>query len=66
MSGANPISSHMAASTQLSKFDSLSFDNTTLFWSIVGILLYLSLTRLDISFFVNKVCQFIHESKISH
>lgn len=36
MTGTNPISSPMFASTKLSKYDSPKFDNITLFWSIVG------------------------------
>ncbi|KAF5451117.1 hypothetical protein F2P56_031412 [Juglans regia] len=66
MIGANPISSPMSASTKLSKFDSPSFDNVTLFRSTVGSLQYLSLTRPDVSFAVNKVCQFMQEPKLSH
>ncbi|XP_042950035.1 secreted RxLR effector protein 161-like [Carya illinoinensis] len=66
MSGANPISSPMSASTKLSKFDSPSFENVTLYRSIIGNLQYLSLTRPDISFSVNKACQFMHEPKLSH
>ncbi|KAF5474230.1 hypothetical protein F2P56_006145 [Juglans regia] len=54
MLAANPISSPMSASTKLSKFDSPTFDNVTLFRSVVGSLQYLSLTRPDISFSVNK------------
>lgn len=42
------------------------FDNPTFFRSIVGSLQYLSLTRSDIFFSVNKVCQFIHNPTISH
>lgn len=32
----------------------------------MGGLQYLSLTRLDISFTVNKLCQFMHSPKASH
>lgn len=66
LSGATAVSSPMAASVSLSKFDSLAFENLTLFRSIVGNLQYLSLTEPDISLSVNKVYQFMHEPKILH
>ncbi|KAF5449399.1 hypothetical protein F2P56_029849 [Juglans regia] len=66
MQHAKPISSPMAASLKLSKFDSPDFDDPTLYHSIVGGLQYLSLTRPDISFAVNKICQFMHSPKASH
>ncbi|KAF5459770.1 hypothetical protein F2P56_019690 [Juglans regia] len=66
MLAANPISSPMSTSTKLFKFDSPTFDNVTSFRSVVGSLQYLSLTRPDISFSVNKVCQFMREPKLTH
>ncbi|XP_041020372.1 uncharacterized mitochondrial protein AtMg00810-like [Juglans microcarpa x Juglans regia] len=63
---AKPVTSPMAAALKLSKFDSPSFDDVTLFRSIVGSLQYLSLTRPDISYAVNKVCQFKHTPKLPH
>lgn len=66
MTKANPISSPMFASTKISKFDSPSFDNPTLFRSVVGSLQYLSLTRTDISFAINKICQLMHDPKLTH
>ncbi|KAF5465144.1 hypothetical protein F2P56_015175 [Juglans regia] len=63
---AKPISSPMAASLKLSKFDSPDFEDATLYRSIVGGLQYLSLTRPDISFAVNKIFQFKHSPKNSH
>ncbi|KAF5471074.1 hypothetical protein F2P56_011546 [Juglans regia] len=63
---AKPISSPMAASLKLSKFDSPDFEDATLYRSIVGGLQYLSLTRPDISFAVNKIFQFMHSPKNSH
>ncbi|KAF5476985.1 hypothetical protein F2P56_003667, partial [Juglans regia] len=63
---AKSISSPMAASLKLSQFDAPAFDDYTLIRSIVGGLQYLSYTRLDISFAVNKVCQFMHSPKLTH
>lgn len=63
---SKPISSPRATSLKLSQFDSPSFTDATLYWSLVGRLQYLSLTRPDISFAVNKSCQFMHDPKDSH
>lgn len=38
----------------------------TRYQSLVGALQYLALTRLDIAFSVNKVCQFLHEPTTAH
>jgi hypothetical protein len=46
--------------------DPLSSANDTSFWSIVGVLQYLRLTRPDIAFFVNRVCQFSHAPMSVH
>jgi histone deacetylase 1/2 len=35
-------------------------------WSIVGALQYLTLTRPDLSFAVNKVCQYLHAPTTAH
>ncbi|KAF5468349.1 hypothetical protein F2P56_012507 [Juglans regia] len=56
----------MTASIKLSQYDSPEFEDSTLFRSIVGGLQYLSLTRPDIAFAVNKVCQFMHCPKAPH
>jgi hypothetical protein len=40
--------------------DVLSSDDSTRYRSIVGALQYITLTRPDIAFSVNKVCQFLH------
>lgn len=64
--GAKPISTPLAANTQLSQFDGPTYDNPTQYRSIVGSLQYLSFTRPDIAVAVNKVCQFMHKPCISH
>lgn len=66
MLAANPISSPMSASTKLSKFDSPSFHDVTLFRSTVGSPQYLSLMQPDVLFAINKVYQFINDSKLTH
>ncbi|XP_042953551.1 uncharacterized mitochondrial protein AtMg00810-like [Carya illinoinensis] len=56
----------MAFSTHLSLNDGPDFDDPTLYQSTVGSLQYLSLTRTDVAFVVNKICQFMHAPKLPH
>ena len=44
----------------------LDINDSTRYRSIVGALQYLTLTRLDLSFVVNKVCQFLHSPTTVH
>jgi histone deacetylase 1/2 len=46
--------------------DRLVPNNATRYRSLVGALQYLTLTRPDISYDVNKVCQFLHAPTTSH
>jgi histone deacetylase 1/2 len=68
MSNCKPISTPMATSRKLSVHDGekLGPQDATWYRSIVGGLQYLTLTRLDISFAVNKVCQFLHSPSLVH
>jgi histone deacetylase 1/2 len=63
----SPAHTPMAASDRLSAFDGdvLSADEATKYRSIVGGLQYLTITRPDLSFVVNKVCQYLHEPRSS-
>ena len=63
---AKLVSSPMASSTSLSAHESEPFPDQTLFCSTVGALQYLSLTRLDIAFTVNKLSQFMHKPTLLH
>jgi len=59
MAGANSMASPMASNTKLSKYGSNYVPNPTFFRSIVGGLQYATVTRPEISYSVNKVCQFL-------
>lgn len=53
-------------SIKLSQNDSSSFDQPSLYRSIVGALQYLTLTRPDIAFSVNKLSQFLAHPTTNH
>lgn len=61
-----PISSLVCARSQLSLHDGDPFDDPTLYRSIIRSLQYLTLTRPDITYAVNQVCQFMHCPTIVH
>uniref|UniRef100_A0A2N9F2C9 Reverse transcriptase Ty1/copia-type domain-containing protein n=1 Tax=Fagus sylvatica TaxID=28930 RepID=A0A2N9F2C9_FAGSY len=66
MQDAKPVSSPMASSTSLTAHEGPSFSDHTLYRSTVGALQYLSLTRPDIAFAVNKLSQFMHAPTLLH
>lgn len=55
-----PISSPAQSGQKLSMYDGDSIPDPSEYRSVVGALQYLTLTRPDISFAVNQVCQFMH------
>ena len=66
MTYAKPISFPMSSAPVLSAFHGDSLPDPTEYRSTVGALQYLSLTKPDISFAVNKVCQFMHRPTNIH
>uniref|UniRef100_A0A2N9IBW9 Reverse transcriptase Ty1/copia-type domain-containing protein n=1 Tax=Fagus sylvatica TaxID=28930 RepID=A0A2N9IBW9_FAGSY len=66
MIDAKLVSSPMASTTSLTTHEGESFSDVTLFRSTVGALQYLSLTRPDIAFPVNKLSQFMHKPTVIH
>ena len=65
---AKGVSTPMVTSEKLSRLDGtvLSPGDATQYRSVVGALQYLTLTRPDISFSVNKVCQFLQSPTDVH
>jgi hypothetical protein len=61
-----PASTSMSSSNKPSKFEGSTITNPTLYRSTVGSLKYLSLTRPDIAFAVNKVSQFMQDPHEPH
>jgi histone deacetylase 1/2 len=66
MENSKPIGSPMASNCRLSKFGSDTMKDPSLYRSTVGALQYATLTRPDISFSVNKVCQFMANPLETH
>lgn len=66
MHEAKPITSLMASSSALSAFTGDPMEDPSLYRSTVGSLQYLSLTRPNLSYAVNRVCQFMHRPLKPH
>jgi histone deacetylase 1/2 len=68
MKDCTPCPTPLALNDKLSLHDGslLGSDDSTHYRSIVGALQYLTLTRPDLSFSVNKVCQFHHAPTTVH
>jgi histone deacetylase 1/2 len=66
MTGAKPYQSPCISGKKLSKFDSDPLLDSSLYRHIVGALQYCTLTRPDIAFSVNQLCQFLHAPTTTH
>lgn len=68
MNDCKPVSTPLSVSEKLSvhEGDLLGPNDATQYRSVVGALQYLTLTWPDISFSVNKVCQFLHAPTTLH
>ncbi|XP_019051493.1 PREDICTED: uncharacterized protein LOC109113961 [Nelumbo nucifera] len=56
----------MAANSKHSKVSGTSLKDPTEYRSVVGALQYVTITRPDIAYAVNRVCQFLHTPTIDH
>ncbi|KAK6120654.1 hypothetical protein DH2020_045604 [Rehmannia glutinosa] len=66
MLGCKPSPTPIATGQKLSLLDSKLFDHPSLYRSVIGTLQYLTLTRPDIAFTVNKLSQFLHQPTVNH
>lgn len=66
MENCQPCAMPMAVNTKLSKYSGESFSDPSLYRSTIGALQYLTLTRPDIAFTVNKLSQFLHAPSADH
>nr|GEV64790.1 hypothetical protein [Tanacetum cinerariifolium] len=60
LSNCNLVSSPMLTSSSLCLDDSTAFSNPVKYRQVVGSLQYVTLSRPDMAFAVNKVCQYMH------
>ncbi|GKE41345.1 uncharacterized mitochondrial protein-like protein [Tanacetum coccineum] len=66
LSNYNPVSCPMVTSSSLNLDDSTAFSNPVKYRQVVGSLKYVTLSRPDMDFAVNKVCQYIHAPTENH
>lgn len=66
MSNAKPTTTPMATSAKLRLKDGSQLTNATTYRQLVGSLQYLSLTRPDISYSINKLSQYMHLPTENH
>jgi hypothetical protein len=66
MTRAKPAKTPIPAGSQLSQHDGDPLPNATEYRHLVGALQYCTLTRPDISFAVNQLCQFMHSPTTTH
>lgn len=66
MQDCKPVATPMASGTALSLNDGELLPDPKEYRSLVGALQYCTLTRPDLSFVVNKVCQFLHAPTSVH
>nr|GEX48904.1 retrotransposon protein, putative, Ty1-copia subclass [Tanacetum cinerariifolium] len=66
LSNCNLVSSPLVTSSSLSLDDNTAFSNPVKYRQVVGSLQYVTLSRPDIAFVVNKVCQYMHAPTENH
>ncbi|KAM1069382.1 hypothetical protein TB2_001232 [Malus domestica] len=63
---AKSISTPISSGQKLSAHVGEPYDKPDVYRSVVGALQYLTITRPDLSYAVNQVCQFMHAPKNTH
>lgn len=60
MEDANPVSTPMASAPKLTLRSGTALLDPTEFWKLIRSLQYLQFTRLDFTYAVNRLSQFMH------
>ena len=66
MLDSKPVSTLLAVDNSLTAIDGYALINATMYRQVVGGLHHLQMTRLDISFVMNKLFQFMHAPSEHH
>jgi delta 1-pyrroline-5-carboxylate dehydrogenase len=66
MTECKPYAAPCSAGSKMSKFDGNPLSNPTKYRHIVGALQYVTLTRPDIAYSVNQLCQHMHAPTSAH
>lgn len=66
MHKSKSVSTPMSSSVKLTVLEGPSYEDPQYYRSIVGSLQYTAFTQPDISFAVNKVCQYMHYPRLPH
>lgn len=62
MFGAKPFSASCVLGAKLSTYIGDSLPDPIVYHQVVGVIQYCTLTRPDIAYFVNQLCQHLHSS----
>ena len=66
MTEAKPSKTPCTSGSKLSKLDGDLLDDPTIYRQVVGALQYCTLTRLEIAYSVNQLCQHMHAPSSTH
>ncbi|XP_068480957.1 uncharacterized mitochondrial protein AtMg00810-like [Phaseolus vulgaris] len=66
MHAAKPLPTPMQTNLRLQKDASFAMHDPSMFHSVVGVLQYVLITHPELSYAVNKVCQFMHSPQDHH
>jgi len=66
MTDSKPYPAPCVAGSKMSKYDGISLPNPTIYRHIVGALQYVTLTRPEIAYLVNQLCQHLHAPTSAH
>ncbi|RVW32897.1 Retrovirus-related Pol polyprotein from transposon RE2 [Vitis vinifera] len=66
MAGAKPLASPTVASTKLSSTNRELLSDSSTYRHIIGALQYCTITRPDISYVVNQLCQYMYHPRTPH